>query len=219
MPEPKTRDRIVDAFLSLAAERPFNEITLPAIAERAEVSLAILRENFDGRIAILADYVRQVDEKVLAGIDASLAEEGPRERLFDVLFARCEAHLPHREAMRGILRAACRDPVLALELNRLAVVSMGWMLAAAGIASTGGKGALRAQGLALVWARVMRVWLGDKEEGLPRTMAALDKRLREAERVVIGLDRLEGFACRVSGRRRTSRTPEASPDIAEGHPT
>ena len=42
----------------------------------------------------------------------------------------------------------------------------------------------RAQGLALVWARVMRVWLDDEDPGLARTMAALDKRLREAERTV-----------------------------------
>jgi hypothetical protein len=66
----------------------------------------------------------------------------------------------------------------------------------------------------------MRVWLDDEDEGMSRTMAALDKRLREAERVVIGLDRLEGFACRISGRRRRRPAPpEASPDLAEGHPT
>ena len=48
---------------------------------------------------------------------------------------------------------------------------------------TAARGVFRAQGLALVWARVMRVWLDDDDPGLARTMAALDKRLREAERV------------------------------------
>ncbi|HEX2257777.1 MAG TPA: TetR/AcrR family transcriptional regulator, partial [Afifellaceae bacterium] len=47
----------------------------------------------------------------------------------------------------------------------------------------------RAQGLALVWARVMRVWLDDDDPGLARTMAALDRRLREAERNFIRISR------------------------------
>ena len=62
MPKPKTRDRIVEALMALAAERPWSEVTLAAIAERAGVTLAELRAQFDGRLAILADYVRRIDE-------------------------------------------------------------------------------------------------------------------------------------------------------------
>jgi hypothetical protein len=65
----------------------------------------------------------------------------------------------------------------------------------------------------------MRVWLHDEEPGLARTMAALDKRLREAERMVIRLQRLE--RCLPRRRRSDSRSGDAAPDgdIAEGHPT
>ena len=218
MPKPKPRDRIVEALLALAAERPFEEVTLPALAERAGITLAALRESYDGRVAVLAEHIRQVDERVLAEVDPALAGEPARERLFDVLCARFEAHAPHRKAIRSIVRAARRDPLLALELNRIVTISMGWMLAAAGISSTGGRGLFRAQGLALVWARVMRVWLDDEDAGLARTMAVLDKRLREAERMVVRLECLERIVCR---RRSAKPARDASvdTDLAEGHPT
>jgi len=219
VPKSKTRDAIVEAFLSLAAEERFEKVTLAAIAARAEVSLAELRVQFDGRLAILAEYVRRIDEKVLKGIDADLKDEPPRERLFDVLFARFEAHNAHKPALASIARAVRADPLLALALNRLVTQSMAWMLAGAGISATGRRGMLRAQGLALVWARVMRTYLKDDDAGLARTMAALDKRLKEAERVVIRLDKLERVVDRCCAPRRRASAPETNSDLSEGHPT
>jgi AcrR family transcriptional regulator len=205
--------------MALAAEQPFEDVTLPKIAERAGVSLAQIRESYDGRLSVLADYIRHVDQRVLEGIDTGMAEEAPRERLFDVLFARFEAHAPHRQAIRRIVRAARRDPLLALELNRIVATSMGWMLAAAGIASTGARGAIRAQALALVWARVMCVWLHDEDAGLAKTMAALDKRLREAERAVMCIDRVERIFRRRGRSASARREAPENGDIAEAHPT
>jgi AcrR family transcriptional regulator len=218
VPRAKPREKAVEALLALAAERPFETVTLADIAARADLTLAVLRESYDGRMAILADYVRHVDERVLAGVDPALVSESPRERLFDVLFARFDAHAPNRAALHSIARSVGRDPLLALELNRIVTTSMSWMLTAAGISTNGGRGAFRAQGLSLIWAQVMRVWLNDEEPGLARTMAALDKRLRGAERMVIRLQRLERCLPR---RRSTERRREAGADgdIAEGHPT
>ena len=218
MAQPKTRGRIVDALMALAAERPWGEVTLEALAERAGVTLAALRAGYDGRLAVFADFVRATDEKVLAALDPDLKDEAPRERLFDVLFARFEQLNPHRRAIRNIGAAAARDPLLALELNRIAAGSMSWMLAAAGISSTGASGLFRAQGLALVWARVLRVWLDDDDPGLARTMAELDTRLRQGERAIIRLDRL----CRVFKRRKEkprARTNGAGEAEAEAHPS
>src|SRR5262245_38182420 len=104
MAKPKPQQKIVDALMALAAERSWDEVTLEAVAERAAVTLAALRASYDGRLAILADFVRSVDETVLAGIDPSLATESPRERLFDLLFARFEALAPHKQAIRNLGR-------------------------------------------------------------------------------------------------------------------
>ena len=74
---------------------------------------------------------------MLAGGDADMAEEPPRERLFDVLMRRLEALAPYKEAVRSLMRSARRNPGLALALNAMAVRSQHWMLEAAGIGAVG----------------------------------------------------------------------------------
>jgi AcrR family transcriptional regulator len=141
------RERIIAAFMQLLAEKPFEEIGLADIAERAGVTLAQLRGEFDSPLAILAAHVKEIDRQVLDGGDADMAEETPRDRLFDVLMRRLEALTPYKAALRSLMRSALRNPGLALALNKLAVRSQQWMLTAAGIGVSGPKGVLRSQGL------------------------------------------------------------------------
>jgi AcrR family transcriptional regulator len=179
---PSDRDRIIAAFMSLLAETPFEEIGFAEIAAGAGVSLADLRGEFGSKLAILAAYIKGIDRKVLAGGDADLAEEPPRERLFDVLMRRLEALVPERAAIRSLMRSARRNTGLALALNGMAVTSQQWMLAAANIETSGPKGMVRAQGMALLFARVLRTFVHDDDTGLARTMAALDRALARGQR-------------------------------------
>jgi AcrR family transcriptional regulator len=176
------RDKAVDALMALLAEHPIEEIGLAEVAGRAGLKLSQLRAEFGSVLAIFAAHVRDIDRAVLAGGDADMVEESPRERLFDVLMRRLDALAPYREAVRSVMRSARRNPGLALALNAMAVRSQHWMLEAAGIRASGARGALRAQGAALMFARVLAVWVDDEEPGLDRTMAALDRGLAGAER-------------------------------------
>lgn len=176
------RERGIEALMALLAERRFEEIGLNDIAARAGLSLAELRSEFSSVVAILAAHIKDVDQKVLSGGDADMAEEPPRERLFDVLMRRLEVLAPHKEAVRSLLRSATRNAGLAATLNGFALRSQQWMLTAADIRTTGVKGMVRTQGLALLFARVLCVWVDDEDPGLARTMAALDRELARAER-------------------------------------
>ena len=176
------RDKAVDALMTLLAENPIEEIGLAEVAGRAGLKLSQLRAEFGSVLAIFAAHIKDIDCAVLAGGDADMVEESPRERLFDVLMRRLDALAPYKEAIRSIMHSARRNPGLALALNAMAVRSQHWMLEAAGISSTGPRGAVRAQGAALMFARVLLVWVNDEEEGLERTMAALDRGLASAER-------------------------------------
>jgi hypothetical protein len=135
---------------------------------------------------------------VLSGGDADMTEEPPRERLFDVLMRRLETLAPHRAAVRSLLRSARRHPGFALALNGLAVKSQQWMLTAANINAAGPKGVVRAQGVALLFARVLRTFVDDDDPGLARTMAALDRALARGQRWSSFLDDL---CCLAPGRR------------------
>jgi AcrR family transcriptional regulator len=202
------RERIVDAFMALLAEKPIEEIGFAEIAAQAGVSLSDLRDAFGSTVAILAAQVKATDRAVLAGRDAELAEEPPRERLFEVLMRRLEVLEPHKAAVRSLLRSASRNPGLAFALNGLAVRSQQWMLTAADIDAGGPRGMLRAQGLALLFAQVLRTWVKDDDPGLARTMAALDRALASGQRWSGFLDdlcRLPAAALRMRPRRRRRR--------------
>jgi len=199
------RRKIVDAFLALLAERNYEDVGLTDVASRAGVPLHRCRGEFDSLIGVLAAFLEETDQKVLAGIDKDMAEEPARERLFDVLMRRLEALTPHREAIRSLSRSARCNPPLALALNGLAVRSQRWMLAAADIDTAGLRGSFRAQGLACLFADVVRVWLNDEDPGLARTMAALDRQLGRGARWARGLDdlcRLLPNPCRIVSRLR-----------------
>src|SRR6266545_501865 len=106
------RDKIIDAFMALLAEQRIENIEFADIANRAGVSLAQLRDAFGSTLAILAAHIKTIDRKVLAGRDEDMAEEGPRERLFDVIMRRLEALAPYKEAIRSLMRSASRNPGL-----------------------------------------------------------------------------------------------------------
>lgn len=176
------RDKIIEAFFALLAEQAFEDIGYADLAARAGVSLATLRKEFGSKLPIVAAYVKAIDHKVLAGGDADMADEPPRERLFDVLMRRLEAMAPDRAAIRSLMRSARRHPTLALAFNGLAVKSQRWMLTAANIDAAGPRGIVRAQGLAVLFADVLRTFVHDEDEGLSRTMAALDRALARGQR-------------------------------------
>jgi len=203
------RDKIIAALMALLAERQFEAIGLNDIAARAGVSLATLREEFGGKIAILAAHAKELDRKVLAGATADMAEEPARERLFDVLMRRLETMTDERAAIRSLLRSAVFDPPLALALNSIAVRSQQWMLAAAGIEAAGPAGMARAQGLALLFARVLRTFVDDDDDNA-RTMATLDRELDRGGRFLRMLDGL----CRFTSpfRPRPRRRPREEGD-------
>jgi AcrR family transcriptional regulator len=215
---PRTdREKIVAAFLALLGEQPIENIGHADIAARAGVSLSVLRDEFGTKLRIFAAFIKAIDRKVLEGGDADMAEEPARERLFDVLMRRLEALSPYRPAIRSVMRSARRNPGLALALNGLAVNSQQWMLTAANITASGPKGVVRAQGLALLFAGVLRTFVDDEDDGLARTMAALDRALARGQRWVGFLDELSRFApsrsCLPRLRRRRRRDEES--DLGE----
>jgi hypothetical protein len=109
------------------------------------------------------------------------------------------------------MRSAARNPGLAFALNGLAVRSQQWMLTAADIGASGPRGMVRAQGLALLFASVLRTWINDEDEGLARTMAALDRALARGQRWSGFLDdlfRIPASACRLRPRRRRREDDE-----------
>ncbi len=176
-------DTVLDAFLRLVAERGYGNVTLRDVAAAADMGLADLYRLYRDKTALVSGIMARVDANVLAGTPRQIdPEETARDRLFDVMMRRYDALKPHREAVRSIARAARRDPLLALALAPSVHRSMAAMLEAAGLSSEGLAGAMRQNGLLAIHAAVSRVFDGDDSADLSKTMAALDSRLKTAER-------------------------------------
>ena len=217
-PVPSVRDRIIDALMELSAERDWDDFGLTDVAARAGVSLSEFRDAFPSKGAVLAGFSRRIDHVVLAQDNQTLADESPRERVFDVLMRRLDALAPYKLGLQGVMEHVRRDPLTAAALNGVVLNSMRFMLASAGVEVEGNMAALKLQGMAVAWSRVLDVWFEDEDAGQARTMAALDRELSRGETWVARLDDLDRLVSplRIMGRalmdaRRRSRQGRRRP--------
>lgn len=209
----KTKQKILQTFLSLLAEHSYDDVSLPLIAETAKVKLSDMRGAYGSKLELVAAFAKMIDTKVLDERDEDMGDQPPRDRLFDILMSRIDALAEHKDAVKALHKAARRDPALALDFNRIEVRSQKWMLIAAGIEVSGVKGGVVAQGLAIAFSRVVGTWLDETDEGMPRTMAKLDKELDNGSSFMKRLDGIGSVAKGVrsflkkasKGRRRRSR--------------
>ena len=174
----------IDAALALAAETGWRKVTLGEVAERSGLALGALLEHYPSKTALLIGFQRRLDQAVLAGIDPALGDRPVQERLFDVVMRRLDALAPHKAAISSIVRSG------ACDLEALVRGGMSWrrslslMLEAAGLSSSGPKGVLRREGLALIYLDTLRVWLRDDSADMAATMKTLDTHLRRIARLI-----------------------------------
>src|SRR4030081_1459719 len=132
----------------------------------------------------------RLDAEVLAGTPTrNDPEETARDRLFDVMMRRYDALRPPPAGLGAVRRARPRDPLLARSMGPALRRSMAAMLEAASVPSDGLGGALRQNGLLAIHYAVSRVFDRDETTDLSKTMAALDSRLKMAERWAQFLDK------------------------------
>jgi AcrR family transcriptional regulator len=172
--------RIIDAALRLAAERGWSGTSLADIAAAAGLPIIDVYRQFRSKTAILEAFHRRIDAEVLKGAGTDLTDM-PRDRVFDTIMRRFDALQPHKNAVRAITRDTAADPLGALCSIGALFRSMAWMLEASGIDAGGPRGRLRVRLLTALYLSVFRVWLSDESTDMTKTMAVLDRRLRQAQ--------------------------------------
>lgn len=155
-------------------------------AAGAGLKLDQARLRFATRWSVLRALGRAADAAALAG---AVAEGSVHDRLLDMIMRRLDVFQAHRAGMLALLKALPADPCTGLLLARASLASMGWLLEAAGLSSTGPAGQLRRKGLLAVWLWTLRAWQRDDSPDMAATMAALDAALARAGRAAQWLDR------------------------------
>lgn len=180
----KIRKAILDAALNVAAQNPWEFVSLLEIADVAGFSLADLTDVFQDKQAIVAAIVDELDSTVEQSFSVIDKESPLRDRLFDVLMERIERANAHRAAHISFFQSfgwtkesACADLSLMKQ-------SMTRMAKCAGMETQGMTARLKLAGVTLGYLWVLTTWMRDTSPDLGKTMAELDKTLA----------RLEGFA-------------------------
>jgi AcrR family transcriptional regulator len=193
------REHIVLSLMQLTNTHDWHTITLPMIAEKAGVSLDIMREHFPSKGAMLAGFAKIIDAKVLKGTAADMNDEPVRDRLLDIMLRRFDALSPYKTAIGNIKSHMKFDPLSLFALNGVALNSWRYMLAAAGIDTEGRMGAMRVQGAALIFASSVDTWLQDESSTHDKTMAVLDSKLKKGETTMALMADAERFFSPICG--------------------
>ena len=178
MTDPEFDVALITSAFALAAREGWAKVSVIGAARAGALPLEQARLRFSGPNAILLRFGQHADALALA----EAADTGPtRERLFDLLMRRFDALQTQRAGVLALLHGLPTDPATALLLGSATAKSMGWMLEAAGVPTTGLSGFLATKGLVAVWLYALNAWQRDDSLDLSTTMAALDRALSRAE--------------------------------------
>jgi AcrR family transcriptional regulator len=171
-----------EALLRLVAAGGWRDLSYADIAKDAGLSLSAAYQAYPSKAAILAGIGRDIDARLFASLEDDPLDGSAKDRLFDLMMRRFDILNEHREAYAALAWELPRTPVeagcLALQLRQ----SLANMLEAAGVSASGLRGSVLIEGLGVIYACALRVWLKDDTADLSKTMAELDKRLGQAER-------------------------------------
>jgi ubiquinone biosynthesis protein COQ9 len=227
--------KVITAAFDLAASPGWAEVSLRDIADAAGVSLSDAMERFEDKSDVIRVFAEHVDHAMLAGAGDVEREQSARDAVFEVIMSRFDAMVPYKAGLKSIVgdRTAAFPPDPAMV--RMALRTQNKILQAAGISSTGGQALMRQIGLARVYGQVFHIWLNEDDPGMSRTMAALDKRLRQGERTLRTVDDIAKSSERACARaasvasrlfcalkstteRRDNNDDEAAPDLTDVTP-
>jgi AcrR family transcriptional regulator len=177
------RRTLVETTMRLVADSGWQSLTFATIAAESGLSLSQIRHLAPMKSALICCLNDEIDATVLRAItEDAFGEETPRERLLEVLLQRFDALKPYKPGLKRLANDLRYDPALGTLLTMLLPRSLAWMLEAARIPLSGWSAPLKVAGLTGLYLRAMRVWLTDDSEDGSKTMAELDRLLKEAER-------------------------------------
>jgi ubiquinone biosynthesis protein COQ9 len=207
--------RIRQAAFALAEGKAWHEITMAAIAQQAGFSVSAMMRDFESKAAILRDFSRDIDQAMLLVFEKYPAEGEAHDRLFDVILKRLEIMQPYRSVIGSVMKRPAGDPGEAAVMLQSLAASVGWIATAAKVEEEPAWRSLGRVGLGRAYLKALSAWVADDDPGLSRTMAALDRGLRDwtafsnragaVTTVIGGLAKAAGAAGRqFFGRGKTS---------------
>ncbi len=178
-------DVALDAALTLAAEKPWNSISLAEIARACNKTLSDFYGEIDKQ-GLVEELDRRLDKACSA--EPVDPEGSPRERVFDVAMLRFEAMEPNRAAILSIRKSWMQDPLRRLAAAKRRLDTAKWILTCA--EEDGPLLGPRAAILSGILFRAEEAWTKETGTDFSQTMSQLDRDLRQVSEFA---DRMKNF--------------------------
>lgn len=170
-------DILLEKALKIIAEKGWKHFELKDLSDE-KVSLAEVYGLYPSRISLLEALGKRIDQTTLRNLDQFYAEESHRDRLFSIMMTRFDTIADLKPVIKSLWKDIPQDPITLLETLPRGLNSMSWILQAAGVDTTGIRGALRTKAFAVCYLATVYAWLGDDTPDMDETMATLDKNLQ-----------------------------------------
>ena len=194
--------RLRAALLAELSTLGWRDLSFADIVEASGLTMAEAYGAYQSKIGILRGIVQATDQALLESLASDPLDGSVRDRLFDLIMRRLDQHADHKPAFSALFGDLRHHPAESLCLATRLQRSMAMLLDLAGLSSSGIRGLLRMKALSALYLHVFRTWLKDESADSATTMALLDKRLDQAERLL-------GFVKRVRPGRADASKSEA----------
>jgi AcrR family transcriptional regulator len=171
--------RISSAALHLAAAEGWQTVTLGAVAKRAKMPLATVKKYAASRATLICLIAAELDRSAFAAVGK--LQGGPRDVLFDLLMARFDAMQKHRKAILSMVEST-NGRERGCGLARATLEGAYRLVDAARL-----KKPMRpvlVSGVVAVYGWAFYAWRKDASRDMAKTMAAVDRGLRVAEKAI-----------------------------------
>jgi ubiquinone biosynthesis protein COQ9 len=174
--KPDQKKLIAETALALADKAGWAYVTVDDIAKKSKAKI-------DGDIYdILHDVLTRLEQQTATDVAKRLGDNW-RDNLFEVLMTRFDLVQQHRFAYASIPALFKKDPKQAARFAKGFYDTMKGMLELAGFEKNCLQ-PLHLVALAAAYATIVDAWMKDDSRDLTKTMAMIDKRLGQFEKVV-----------------------------------
>ena len=175
---------IVDALFILTPTMSWKDITMEKIAKVVKLNKMDLNKYFTSKISILIAYNNSLDQAIFVEFkkESENTLVNSRDQIFDIIMAKFDILNSKKDGIRHIFKKTFPVELVANPKSYLNLVkSMKLVLNLAGIKTNTPMGCIRVNILSGIFINSFISWLSDDSPDMSKTMASLDKGLRQAE--------------------------------------
>ncbi|MDR3451111.1 MAG: hypothetical protein P4M15_15435 [Alphaproteobacteria bacterium] len=187
--------RIAAAALHLAATQGWQAVTLAKIGKAAKTSM----EAFKNTAALAPVIAEEIDREAFAG----KVSGNTHDKLFELLMARFDIMQKHRKGILSMAEAARHDRALGCALALATGDGIYRLIEAAHIDTLPAPRPFVAATLGLVYGWAFLAWRRDESRDMAKTMAALDRGLRYADKAAEFATKYKSSDSRFTSNRKT----------------